>query len=100
DSVVEQEVHDPAVRFLNGRPQLASLGAALVQPPPPLGEPLGGLRQAATHHLAARLVLDPHGVFRVRPIHPDVVAHATYFLSDEGPGASTASSPCSGPREL
>src|SRR6516165_1447935 len=98
DAMVEQEVHDPALGPLNGRPELEPLRSPLVQLPAPLDHPLRRVRHRARGDLRPALIPDPDRMRLIRPIDSEVVAHSPLPpFGRRGRGAGTAGSPYTGP---
>ena len=102
DPMVQQEVDNPALGLLDRRPHLAPRRAPFIEPPAKLAQAVHRLRHGAAHDFRPRLVLHPHGVFSIRPIHPEVVAHRSSNTPGDVHGArhraGTAGSPYIGPR--
>ena len=72
--VIEQKVHDPSRRFLNGRLQLKALGSLLIEPAPNLGQTFDGLWYFQLSELLALVIADIHLMQAVAPIHPYVIS--------------------------
>ena len=98
-AMVQQHVHHPTLRPLDRRPQHDALRAPFVQLPPPLTEPHGAMRHHARADPLPLLVLDPHRMLFIRPVHSDVVTHGrASFARRSGLRAGTAGCPYTGPQ--
>src|SRR2546427_10073895 len=91
DAVVQQEVDDATLRLLDRRPQLPLRRAPFVEPAAEFGEAVHRVRHGAAQDLRSRLVLDPHRVFGIRPIHSEVVAHRSSKTPGRGARHASAS---------
>src|SRR5712691_1318308 len=78
DPVIEQEVDDSAVRLLDRCPHLPPGGAPFIEPAAELRQTVHRLRHRASHDLPPRFVLDPDGMFGIRLVHSEVVAHRSF----------------------
>src|SRR5690348_14965443 len=71
--VIEQKIHNPPRRFLNGRPQFTSLDSFLIEPPPHLGQILRSLCHLDLFGLVALLVAHAYLMQAIPPIYSNVV---------------------------
>src|SRR5574337_614612 len=72
--VVQQKLHNPPLRLLNGRPKLDFFRPTLVEPATKLAHPFWTLYHLHLGYLLALGIADPHLMKFIGPIHSQIVS--------------------------
>ncbi len=73
DTMIQQTIHHPPVRFLNGRPQLNPCGTPFIELPPPDAQPHRCVGHHPFPHDGARLLSHTHAMLLLAPIYSQII---------------------------